>query len=74
MITQARYVAEGIGVARLPKAYVSRRADLNVLQELGDAPSEPAWVLTHEELRNVPRIKEVMAAVVSAFHRLDDGG
>ncbi len=73
MITQARYVAEGIGVARLPKAYVAQRADLNALQSLGDAPSEPAWVLTHEELRNVPRIKEVLAAVVSAFQRLDDG-
>lgn len=56
MITQARYVGEGLGLARLPIAYVASRPDLAHLKKLAVAPSEEAWVVTHEELRNVPRV------------------
>ncbi|MDD7908337.1 LysR family transcriptional regulator [Pseudovibrio exalbescens] len=69
MITQAKFVAEGMGVARLPCAYVEQRGDLSALRNLGNMPSEQAWVLTHEELRNVPRIKSTMSAIAEAFSR-----
>ncbi|MEM0948909.1 MAG: LysR family transcriptional regulator [Pseudomonadota bacterium] len=69
MIAQAKFVAEGMGVARLPCAYVEQRSDLSGLKNLGDMPAESAWVLTHEELRNVPRIKATMGAIAEAFAR-----
>ena len=69
MITQARYVGEGMGLARLPIAYVASRPDLVHLQVLAAAPSEEAWVVTHEELRNVPRVGVVMQSVAAAFSR-----
>ncbi|MEO1344864.1 MAG: LysR family transcriptional regulator [Pseudomonadota bacterium] len=69
MITQANYVAAGAGLARLPTAYVEARTDLAGLRRLADAPSVEAWVVTHEELRNVPRVNVVMQAVAEAFAR-----
>ena len=69
MITQARYVAAGVGLARLPIAFVEARSDLVDLRKVADAPPEEAWVVTHEELRNVPRINVVMHAVAEAFSR-----
>ena len=69
MITQARYVGESMGLARLPTAYVASRPDLAHLKALAAAPAEEAWVVTHEELRNVPRVGVVMQAVVGAFQR-----
>ena len=69
MITQANYVAAGAGLARLPTAYVEARTDLAGLKRLADAPSVEAWVVTHEELRNVPRVNVVMQAVAEAFAR-----
>ncbi|MEM6500006.1 MAG: LysR family transcriptional regulator, partial [Pseudomonadota bacterium] len=69
MITQARYVGEGLGLARLPTAYVSSRPDFVHLKKLAVAPAEEAWVVTHEELRNVPRVSVVMQSVAAAFQR-----
>ncbi|MEM8977368.1 MAG: LysR family transcriptional regulator, partial [Pseudomonadota bacterium] len=72
MITQARYVCQGLGLARLPIAYVESRPDLAHLKRLADAPAEEAWVVTHEELRNVPRVSVVMQSVAAAFGRFSD--
>lgn len=72
MITQARYVGEGLGLARLPIAYVDSRPDFAHLKKLADAPAEEAWVVTHEELRNVPRVSVVMQSVAAAFGRFSN--
>ncbi|MEM9360591.1 MAG: LysR family transcriptional regulator [Pseudomonadota bacterium] len=72
MITQARYVGEGLALARLPVAYVDSRPDLAHLKKLAEAPAEEAWVVTHEELRNVPRVSVVMQSVAAAFSRFSD--
>ncbi|MEO0569248.1 MAG: LysR family transcriptional regulator [Pseudomonadota bacterium] len=69
MITQAKFVDTGAGLARLPVAFVEARSDLAGLKRLADAPPVEAWVVTHEELRNVPRINVVMQAVAEAFGR-----
>ncbi len=63
MMAQARLCAHGMGCAFLPKRFVAAHDELSALVLLKDGPTYPAWVVTHEELRHVPRVKEVMAAV-----------
>ena len=62
-MAQARLCLGGMGCAVLPDRYVAAHAELSPLKRVGDGPSYPAWVVTHEELRHVPRVREVMTAV-----------
>jgi len=63
MMAQARLCAQGMGCAFLPKRFVEAHKELSALVLLEDGPTYPAWVVTHEELRHVPKVKEVMAAI-----------
>ncbi|ABD54469.1 LysR family transcriptional regulator [Jannaschia sp. CCS1] len=67
MMAQARLCARGMGCAFLPINYVSAHPELSDLVLIADGPSYPAWVVTHEELRHVPRVREVMAAIVEGL-------
>lgn len=71
MMAQARLAATGMAAAVLPDAYVAAHAELSNLVRIGDAGDVGAWVLTHEELRDVPRVKIVMRALVEAFGEMD---
>jgi DNA-binding transcriptional LysR family regulator len=74
MMAQARLCAGGMGCACLPKAFVAAYTELSTLVEISDGPSYPAWVVTHEELRHVPRVREVMKAVAAGLERVAKGG
>lgn len=66
---QARLAAAGMGRAFLPEAYVASRPELSGLVRLERVATYPAWVVTHSELRHVPRVREVMAAVAKGLGR-----
>lgn len=72
MVSQAKLVSEGMGAARLPCAFIESRSELKHLTKLYDGPPETAWIVTHEELRNVPRVKLVSSAIADAFRRFGD--
>ena len=67
MVVQARLAAAGLGRVFLPEAYVANRPDLSGLVQLERVTSYPAWVVTHSELRHVPRVRAVMAAVAKGL-------
>ena len=67
MISHARLALEGMGRVIIPTAYVRAHSHLSALVQIGEAHAETAWVVTHEELRNVPRINKTMAAVAKGF-------
>lgn len=67
MIAHARLAVEGMGRVLIPTAYVRARPYLSSLVQIGEAHAETAWVVTHEELRNVPRINKTMAAIAKGF-------
>ena len=66
-MTQAKLVETGYGVACLPDQWVAARPDLQELRRVVDAGEEECWVLTHEELRRVPRIQAVMKHAASVL-------
>ncbi len=67
MMAQARLSTRGMGCAILPDTYVAVHPEFSALRRIADGPSYPAWVVTHEELRHVPRIREVMTAIANRF-------
>ncbi|MEM7730105.1 MAG: LysR family transcriptional regulator [Pseudomonadota bacterium] len=67
MMAQARLCARGMGCAFLPSRFIAAHAEFSELVQIANGPSYPAWVVTHEELRHVPRVREVMAAVVGGL-------
>ncbi|WP_411892559.1 LysR family transcriptional regulator [Yoonia sp. SDW83-1] len=69
-MSHARLATLGLGRTILPDAYVARHLALASLVRLGDAMETAAWVVTHEELRHVPRVGEVMAAVVRGLKNM----
>ncbi|MBM7070386.1 LysR family transcriptional regulator [Actibacterium sp. 188UL27-1] len=68
-MAQARLCLAGMGCAVLPDRYVAAHAEFADLNRVGSGPSYPAWVVTHEELRHVPRIREVMGAVANGLSK-----
>ncbi|MEO0689715.1 MAG: LysR family transcriptional regulator [Pseudomonadota bacterium] len=67
---QARLASLGCAAAILPDAYVDAHHELSGLVRFGEVGDYGVWVLTHAELRSVPRIKVVMSAIASAFDRI----
>ncbi|MEM1053379.1 MAG: LysR family transcriptional regulator [Pseudomonadota bacterium] len=67
MMGQARLAALGCGVAILPDLYMQSRSEMAHLVRIGSASDADLWVLTHEELKGVPRIKYVMHSVSDAL-------
>lgn len=66
----ASLAAKGLGVAMLPHILASRHPELVELPEYAKslaAMERPLWVLTHPDLRKVPRVMTVMNAVADAF-------
>jgi DNA-binding transcriptional LysR family regulator len=53
-------VAAGLGVGFLPTFLANRRAELVQLAEPDDALDTGLWVLTHTDLRQVPRVRLFM--------------
>ncbi|MFQ6552682.1 LysR family transcriptional regulator [Aestuariibius insulae] len=68
-MAQARLCLGGMGCVVLPDHYVDAHAELSSLRRIADGPSYPAWVVTHEELRHVPRVREVMRAIADALRK-----
>ncbi len=68
LLTHARLADMGVGVAVLPDVYVEGRAALPNLVKIKPVwDPQSLWVLTHAELRNVPRIQQSMRALSAAL-------
>ena len=64
MLSHAKLASLGVGVAVLPDAYVHRRTELSNLIKIRSVwDAQSLWVLTHAELRNVPRVQQTMRAI-----------
>jgi DNA-binding transcriptional LysR family regulator len=56
-------IGAGVGIGALPRVQGDPDPRLRRLMEVPDEVSSSVWVLTHPELREVPRIRAVMAAL-----------
>ncbi len=64
MLSHAKLASMGVGVAVLPDVYVRGRAELSNLIRIRPVwDPQSLWVLTHAELRNVPRVQQTMATI-----------
>lgn len=67
--SQATFANRGVGVAVLPDAYVRGQPSLSNLMKIETVWEQPLWVLTHAELRNVPRVQQTMRVISSSIGR-----
>ena len=70
MLSHAKLANKGVGVAVLPDTYVSNQETLPNLVRIEPVwDKQSLWVLTHAELRNVPRVQQTMRAIADSFRR-----
>jgi len=69
MVLALRLVRQGLGVTRLPKV-IGEEQGLARVERLTWEPYPPIWLLTHPELRAVPRVEALMAHLGTAMKRL----
>lgn len=68
MVSHAKLASMGVGVAVLPDAYVRSQAALSNLAKIEPVwDKQSLWVLTHAELRNVPRVQQTMRAIADSL-------
>ncbi|MEM1237554.1 MAG: LysR family transcriptional regulator [Pseudomonadota bacterium] len=70
MIVALRFLREGLGITRVPRAIAEATPGLERITALPWEPYPPVWLLTHPELRAVPRIEALMAHLGAAMTRL----
>lgn len=63
-------VLSGAGIAQLPKAFASRKADLVELPVLVQTPPRIPWLIVHRDLRHYPSIRIVKRWIIEAFAKL----
>ncbi|WNZ59034.1 LysR substrate-binding domain-containing protein [Myxococcus sp. MxC21-1] len=68
----------GLGKVLLPRWYAEEEGGLIVLPAPAALPVREAWLVVHRDLRDVPRVRALIEAVVAAFEvrreRLGPGG
>ncbi|MEO0973598.1 MAG: LysR family transcriptional regulator [Pseudomonadota bacterium] len=74
VVSQAKFVSQGVGVAVLPDAYVRSQPWLADLIKMDTVWEQPIWVLTHAELRSVPRVQQTVRVVSASINRALSGG
>ena len=55
--TSATFVQRGLGVARLPEIVGNSMASVEAVNGLSSPTHRSLWILTHQDLRNVERIR-----------------
>lgn len=63
ILSQAVLAQQGLGVVAIPDIWIERQPNKLGLVKIDDGWVNEFWVLTHEELRDVPRIKAVMDCI-----------
>jgi DNA-binding transcriptional LysR family regulator len=56
-------VRAGAGIGALPRVVGDADAQLRLLEEVPDSVASSIWLLTHPELREVPRVRTLLAAL-----------
>ncbi|MBV6631789.1 MAG: LysR family transcriptional regulator [Alphaproteobacteria bacterium] len=75
IITQTAAINPGLAIGASSDAYIEYRTDLTNLRSLGHSFWISLWLLTHEELRHVPRIRVAMDMLTRATkHVLEANG
>lgn len=70
VLSQARLANKGVGVAVLPEVYVNGQPELSNLVRIRPVwDKQSLWVLTHAELRNVPRVQQTMRVISGSLRR-----
>lgn len=72
MVSALALVQAGVGMARMPYFLGDRTPDLMRVPNIGLIDYMPIWVLTHPDLRQVPRISAFMRLVVEGFASRSD--
>lgn len=68
MLSHAKLASKGVGVAVLPDAYVRSQEALSNLVRIESVwDKQSLWVLTHAELRNVPRVQQTMRVIADSL-------
>lgn len=70
MIVALRFLQQGLGITRLPRAIGEATPGLARIEALPWEPYPPIWLLTHPELRAVPRIEALMTHLGAAMTKL----
>lgn len=70
IISKSKFVQQGLGVAALPDVWVKSQAELSDLVKIRDGFDTETWILTSEELRNVPKIKTCMSLIKNSLNAL----
>lgn len=74
---QLAAVRAGFGKALLPRGFADEEHGLIALPSPAPPPVREAWLVVHPDLKDVPRVRAVIDAVVAAFEeeqeRLDPG-
>ncbi|WP_297197203.1 LysR family transcriptional regulator [uncultured Pluralibacter sp.] len=65
-VIHAQLCAAGLGLAVLPTAVGQKISQLKVIDLGMSPPSQKLWLGYHKDLRNVPRIKAVVSALINA--------
>ncbi len=66
--TRLQLARESAGIAILPRRVAALHGELLELEEHRlDALDRPAWLLTHPDLRDVPRVRAVLDALATAL-------
>ncbi|NUO53245.1 MAG: LysR family transcriptional regulator [Polyangiaceae bacterium] len=66
--TRLALARSGTGIAILPRRVAAMHPELIELDEHGlDTLDRPGWVLTHPDLRDVPRVRAVLDALVATL-------
>ena len=69
MVSAVAMVEAGIGMARMPHFLGHTSAQLERVPGLDLVDYMPIWVLTHPDLRRVPRVAAFMKIVAEGFTR-----
>lgn len=72
MVSAFSMVRAGVGMARMPHALGHSAQDLVRVPGLDLVPYIPIWVLTHPDLRRVPRISAFMRIIAEGFAKRSD--
>ena len=68
MLSHAKLASKGVGVAVLPDTYVRSQDALSNLVRIDPVwDKQSLWVLTHAELRNVPRVQQTMRTIANSL-------
>jgi DNA-binding transcriptional LysR family regulator len=66
-------IRSGVGIGVLPCCLGDADTSLRRMGEIPDEVASSVWLLTHPELRNVPRIRAVMTAIRREVTRIKQG-